>query len=368
MLLTGFCLGCIAALFLNILRDFRHIFIAQVFLALLVAASAFLLHDFLPQGFRWLAGDIMTTLPAIFWLLCIIGFSESPSLRTPFTGIAIISFLVPAFGRQFGAENPEAELLHLLAWKIPQICEYIVILHGMWAIYSGWKGDLVETRRRIRAYILVILGLTSLSVTISLNFGVAENLPLFVTTLCCIACIYMMLGTKRGVLLQYETKVRALDVADDSQVVTSAKPEAKPAEIAEQDEFAEKLNILMLEKYYRCERLTLRRLAQKLDVPEHKLRALINQRFGYRSFSEYINKLRIEEASFRLVQEPTTPIQNIALDAGYRTMSSFNRAFRDIRKCTPTEYRVSKNAQTEETSITPKELSHSSQASYTIKH
>lgn len=342
MLLTGFCLGCIAALFLNVLRDFRHIFIAQVFLALLVAASAFLVHDFLPKDIQWLAGDIMTLLPALFWLLCILGFSDSPSLRTPYTVVAVISFSVPALGRQFGADSVDNELLHLLAWQVPQVCEYIVILHGMWSVYSGWKGDLVETRRRVRGYVLVLVGITALCVTFSLNMGFGEELPLFVSAFCCVACVYMMLSTKHGVLLQYHTqKTKYATHSCGSSSLVRLVP--KPIAMSEQDLLAESLNRLMSEGYYRCERLTLRRLAQKLETPEHKLRALINQRFNYRNFNDYINKQRIEEASARLVQERKTPIQNIALDVGYRTMSSFNRAFRDIKGCTPTECRIDAN-------------------------
>ena len=44
-------------------------------------------------------------------------------------------------------------------------------------------------------------------------------------------------------------------------------------------------------------------------------------------------------AAERLRNEPDTPVLNISLDVGYRTLSSFNRAFRDIQNATPTEYR-----------------------------
>jgi AraC-like DNA-binding protein len=339
MLLTGFCLGCLFTLFISVARDFRRLFIAKIFLALLISASAFLIHDYLPESVRWVAGDIMTMLPALFWLLCVVGFSEYPSLRTPFTAVAIISFVVPAISRPFGAENSNNEMLHLLAWQIPQICEYIVILHGMWTIFSGWKGDLVEIRRRVRAYTLGAVGVTALCVTFSLNMGLGGDLPLVASALCCVACNYFMLSPKRGIVLHYETAKQG--VVNEKAGGKGQEPlVAKSLEEIEQDFLAENLNALMQDGYYRSESLTLRRLAQKLDVPEHKLRALINQRFSYRSFSEYINTLRIQEASSRLVQEIKTPIQNIALDAGYRTMSSFNRAFRDLRNCTPTEYRV----------------------------
>ena len=47
----------------------------------------------------------------------------------------------------------------------------------------------------------------------------------------------------------------------------------------------------------------------------------------------------VADAAERLRNEPDTPVLNISLDVGYRTLSSFNRAFRDIQNTTPTEFR-----------------------------
>ncbi|WP_417501812.1 helix-turn-helix domain-containing protein [Marinobacter sp.] len=95
----------------------------------------------------------------------------------------------------------------------------------------------------------------------------------------------------------------------------------------------------MQQGYYRTEHLTLKMLAERLELPEYRTRALINKQLGYRNFNDYINQLRIAEASKRLISDPETPVLNIALDVGYRTLSSFNRAFREIKQSTPTEFR-----------------------------
>jgi len=100
-----------------------------------------------------------------------------------------------------------------------------------------------------------------------------------------------------------------------------------------------KLQDLMKKGFYRTERLTLKKLSLELGLPEYKTRALVNNILGYRNFNDYVNHLRIAEAGHRLRTETDTPILNIALDAGYRTLSSFNRAFKDILKQTPTAYR-----------------------------
>ena len=101
----------------------------------------------------------------------------------------------------------------------------------------------------------------------------------------------------------------------------------------------------MNEGFYRTEHLTLKMLAEKILLPEYKARALINKKLGYRNFNDYINQLRINEAARRLLAEPETPILNIALDIGYRSLSSFNRAFKDITKLTPSDFRREKLAE-----------------------
>ena len=341
MILTGFSLGCIATIFLSVLRDFRQLLVGKLFLAMLVAASAFLIHDSLPVAWRWLAGDVMTTLPALFWGICILGFAASPAKHKGLLPVALFSFIAPAIGRPFGAEDPANTLLHHMVWQTAQYCEYVVICAGVYAVVSGWKGDLIEGRRKLRAYILCVLGLTALVVTVSLNFGIGKELPLVVVAVCCLMCSYLMLFTRKEALVRavssYELDTTTALPAPGLRLVAPVE------EIDEQSVLAESLCGLMETGFYRNENLSLRLLARRLDVPEYRLRKVINERFNYRNFNDYINQLRIEEASIMLARDAATPVQNIAIDVGYRTMSSFNRAFKDIQRCTPTQFRSRKS-------------------------
>jgi AraC-like DNA-binding protein len=90
--------------------------------------------------------------------------------------------------------------------------------------------------------------------------------------------------------------------------------------------------------------LTIRQLAEELKTPEHRLRALINSRLGYKNFSTFLNGYRIKEACDRL-QDPKEfriPVLTIALDAGFASLAPFNRAFRQAVDMTPTEFRRQK--------------------------
>ena len=57
-----------------------------------------------------------------------------------------------------------------------------------------------------------------------------------------------------------------------------------------------------------------------------------------RSFSEFLNNLRIQ-AACRELKQSNRSVLDIALASGFNQLSFFNRLFRRLKKCTPTEYR-----------------------------
>lgn len=110
-----------------------------------------------------------------------------------------------------------------------------------------------------------------------------------------------------------------------------------PSEVVLKD----KLEAAMAAGVYRTPGLSIAGLAERLGVPEHRLRALINQRLGYRNFSAFLNRYRIAEAKAVLAdrERVSLPVLTIALDLGYNSLPPFNRAFRAETGQTPTDYR-----------------------------
>ena len=95
------------------------------------------------------------------------------------------------------------------------------------------------------------------------------------------------------------------------------------------------------EKVYRREGFGVAALVAALDVPEYRLRRLINQRLGHRNFSSFVNGYRLAEATAALADpgQADVPILTIALDAGFQSIGPFNRAFKAHTGMTPTAYR-----------------------------
>jgi len=104
----------------------------------------------------------------------------------------------------------------------------------------------------------------------------------------------------------------------------------------------EQIRCALEEEYvYRDMDITIGLLAYRLEIPEYKLRAVINSGLGYRNFNDFLNSYRIKEVAKRLTktEDAKHSVLTIALDAGFRSLSSFNKIFKDTYDITPTAYR-----------------------------
>lgn len=102
-----------------------------------------------------------------------------------------------------------------------------------------------------------------------------------------------------------------------------------------------KLNeVLENEKPYLNEDLTLGGLAELLPTTDKKLSTLLNKYIG-KTFYDLINTCRIEEFKKRL-ENPTFEnytLIAIAYDSGFKSKTSFNRIFKKLEGCSPSQYK-----------------------------
>jgi AraC-like DNA-binding protein len=215
----------------------------------------------------------------------------------------------------------------------------VFVVMAMYSALKDWRTDLVESRRRVRTASVIV------AATVILLISAVE---------------FLSLGTPRSALLDTAVSgmffalilgicVRFLGFRREpaSQTVEHVFPSETPeeAEAREGGQGAivvgELKRLMEEEKVFREEGITIRRLAEKLNVREYRLRRLINGHLGYRNFNSFLNRYRIEEVARQLLAPETRhlPVLSIALDMGYRSLSPFNKAFREIKGMTPTEYR-----------------------------
>ena len=102
----------------------------------------------------------------------------------------------------------------------------------------------------------------------------------------------------------------------------------------------ELVRLLRDERLYRDAGLTLLTLAEKLDLTPHQLSWVINEELRV-SFPSLVNGYRIEDVKGRLAEPSSekTSILQIALEAGFNTKASFNRAFKAHTGMTPSQFK-----------------------------
>lgn len=97
------------------------------------------------------------------------------------------------------------------------------------------------------------------------------------------------------------------------------------------------------EKLYADEDLTLATLARELGTTVDRLSYLLNVHLQ-QSFSDYVNRWRVQEACRLLEEHPDRTILSIGFSAGFNSRSSFHRAFLKVMGLSPREYRRRRTA------------------------
>jgi AraC-like DNA-binding protein len=110
---------------------------------------------------------------------------------------------------------------------------------------------------------------------------------------------------------------------------------------AEMTKRAEALHQLMLkEKLYLHETLSLRTLAARLQIDPNLLSYILNNIF-HKSFYDYVNEFRVEEVKQK-ISDPAHAhfkIVEIAFECGFNSKASFNRVFKKLTGKSPSEYK-----------------------------
>ena len=218
-----------------------------------------------------------------------------------------------------------------------------LLLLGIGHVLWGRAADLVEKRRRLRIWYAVVTVLYALFIIASdwlWPGGLsASSLSLAnAAGLMTLIFLFAVLGT----LAATEPSLVPAPALPSQPAAISRDPPA-PVPAAEPDEvqLTALRRLLDHDKVFREPDLSIATLSQKLDIPEYRLRHLINRQLGHRNFSAFVNGYRLAEVEAALSDpaQAAVPILTIALDAGFGSIGPFNRAFKAHTGLTPSEYR-----------------------------
>ncbi|WP_445956203.1 helix-turn-helix domain-containing protein [Yeosuana sp.] len=97
------------------------------------------------------------------------------------------------------------------------------------------------------------------------------------------------------------------------------------------------ISYMVSEKPYKNPDLKLADVAQNLDISSHELSKLINENLQI-SFTEFINKYRVEEAKLLITTKSNYTIEGIGNISGFNSKSAFYKAFKIHTGTTPSKY------------------------------
>lgn len=192
-------------------------------------------------------------------------------------------------------------------------------------------------------FIIIILGITF---TVSLLGRVAS---LFVELSYIQAWYYYFVVSVAIFVLSiqaYRQSTRSLlqlDFLPDSAPFTITEPGASTdnnAAAPEMEQFRRRLDVLMAtERPYLDPDLNIRQLAERLNTNTSYLSRLINGNYG-QNFNDFINGYRVRafEEKLRAGEHQHYTFLSLALDCGFNSKATFNRAFRKYTGKSPGEY------------------------------
>ncbi|MDB5709231.1 MAG: Transcriptional regulator, AraC family [Sphingomonas bacterium] len=289
---------------------------------LTIATPAFRLH---PSPFWALIELFAQSVPLMLWVFAHLLFERPIDRRVAIAGlILLVGCWTGLFcARLFGWDG---------RWTISIVQRGTSLLfagHAIMIALSERGDDLIEKRRRLRVGFVVVVGaLAFIVIALEMIFGYRVG-------------SYLAVGQACAILIATSAMGVALLQSDPDLLFDPDRPAPVPSLSPAEHVLNARVTEAMAGAVHREPGLTIGGLAERLGVPEHRLRSLINQRLGYRNFSAFLNHHRIADAKVWLADPAKVdlPVLTLAMDLGYGSLAPFNRAFREDAGQSPSEYR-----------------------------
>jgi AraC-like DNA-binding protein/uncharacterized membrane protein len=205
-----------------------------------------------------------------------------------------------------------------------------------------WQSDLVESRRRLRRF-LVVTGTAYTLTMLALRLASPRGRLSEASSMLDVALLLVIVGGATVKLIRMQELELVAAPMSIEPVVDQKTAVTLPDRLDANDEPLEQAlhQAMTHDRAYRTEELTVASLAQRLKTPEYRLRRVINQRLGHRNFNAFVNGYRIDEAKAALANpaQRELPVLSIALESGFQSIGPFNRAFKAATGLTPSEFR-----------------------------
>lgn len=337
LFLSHFAVAQIVLCVLLLLKHCKNNQSIQLFILLMVSSAGYIIGDqyTYSSSFIFYIGFVSgNALPGVFWLTALSVFADKTHIKPWQYGLGASTLLLPLIASLvqwlLNIELSQTPSIAIIYFYAQLLLELSLLSHALYVSVLSWRDDLVQERRYIRGgvitfsaiYICLVIFFEQI---LNVKWEGLDIIKSLLSATLITTINYFLFESKLNVLFITEKEQEP----DDETTVTAPKELAKITKAMEED------------KLYQQDGITISTFAKHLAIHEYKLRHLINGEMNYRNFNDFLNFYRIREVTEKLIQHQyiQTPVLTLALESGFRSLSSFNKAFKTTHGITPTEYR-----------------------------
>ena len=140
---------------------------------------------------------------------------------------------------------------------------------------------------------------------------------------------------EKPVMLEMQARLTRLALAHAKNTTSHTKPESAHAITTSELTKVEQIACYIMKNY--TEKITIQEISENVDLTPNYTMSLFRQTFGS-TIGEYLTQHRVSHAQ-RLLTTTPLPIMEVALEAGFASISRFNDAFNRSSGCSPRQYR-----------------------------
>ena len=277
------------------------------------------------------AGAVIAGYAAVFlWWFCLASFDAAFRPRGGVLAAGLAWLAIASADRGLLGSALEGKGL---SWALIAL-GLTMIGYLFWRLVRDRAGDLVEERRRARILVVVLLaGQLGADFLVDLVMGLDWGPRGFTIV-------------QNAALLAFAAWL-ALRLLPTPAAAGAPAPAALPAQ-GEEARLTERVRVLVeIEKIYLEPGLTFADFVRRTGAPERTVRRLINHRLGHDHFRAFLNACRVAEARRRLADPARRgdKLIAVALDSGFSSLASFNRAFQAVEGRPPSAFRAAPSSE-----------------------
>jgi AraC-like DNA-binding protein len=288
-----------------------------------------------PAGIVGAIAHTVSGFAVVFlWWFCVSCFDSRFRLKGGVLGVGLVWAAIAAADRGLLGDALAGKGLSLLLVPLG----FAIIGHMAWRLLAERQGDLIQQRHDARIMVAVLLGgMLFIDLAADALFGFAWRPLAFAMTQNALALAFGL--WLAGRLLTVRADVLTFGVIAEPPLL--AEPVPQPGRRHDGELHRRLSGLMETERVFLDPELTFAAFVERMGAPERTVRTLINHELGYDHFRTFLNHHRVAEAR-RLLRDRNRDdkLINIALDSGFASLASFNRAFKTIEGRTPSDYRT----------------------------